>query len=473
MPDNEAMADMCKLNAEACKPPLPLEDVARIYASIKGKHQAKKDQDANLNKKLVSTLCHVGDSNLWYDMDTMHARKTDSLNIKHMKMFPGGKDNNPKIATWLPLQHGFLDVDTVTWIPKPYGTIHKVITEGGIDKLNLWNGFAITPAEGDIDPWLTLLSHVVPEEDYREAFLFWLAFTIQHPDIKLQWQIIIIGMSGAGKDTLLNPMARIFGDAYRSSGNKDTKGNFDDTLFKTKLLQISEASGMRGEHIEFFKRIAASEASDKMTLNIKQSGQVVQPNLFSIVAMTNDIAAFKFDVNERRALVLNAPKKMDDKDADAYYGGWLKNNGANHLFHYLLNYDLDASPYSHSKLPYRTTHFYNMNDVSRSDSDVFVDEYITDYEAILPQLLVEKLILTKGNNNVSAATKHLLSTGWARWDAGDNSRRIKKSVDGKQKSEPRGWLIRKDGSLTNSRPSVMYDACQASRTMMTKQSKFG
>ena len=47
--------------------------------------------------------------------------------------------------------------------------------------LNLWQGFALEPVEGDVTPWLQLLRALAPNEEDSRYVVNWTALKVQDP----------------------------------------------------------------------------------------------------------------------------------------------------------------------------------------------------------------------------------------------------------------------------------------------------
>ena len=459
----EVFAKMFMYNQTLCETPLEQAEIVAIVESI-------QSRQVNKYAHLVENIYHVRTRNLWFDFSDMTELSADSLNISHIKEFTGKKGEKAKLASWLPKQQGFKQVADYTWSPMPYMHEERIITYEGRKLLNTWKGFAIEPKKGNVQPWLDHLLHLIPEDDYRRALLWWIAFTIQCPDQKASWQPIILGISGAGKDGLFRPIASMLGSAFKSIGNKDIKSDYDDGLIQTKLLHISEAAGLRGNAVEFYKRITATESSDIQMLNPKSAAKIWQRNICNVLVITNNLDAMKFDKEERRAFVLKSPNIMTGAMQIAYFDNWLDVGGASHLFDYLLNYDL--SEFKPGMRPYRTTHFDALFDITKSDAEIGLEEILEPYEIALPELC-KHLLKSDDNYSTSKILVWLQSNGWARWDEGNESRRIKRSVDGKQcQPKSRNWYVRKGSKFQGSNPAVMCVEVERVEALLIKHSKF-
>jgi hypothetical protein len=307
---------------------------------------------------------------------------------------------------------------------------------------------------------------VVPEEDYAEALLWWIAFTVQQPQLKCNWQPVILGIEDAGKDSLFQPLAEILGTAFKSMGNNDIKGQWDDGLYQTKLVHISEAAGLHGDAIEFYKRITATESSDMMMLNIKGGKKVFQRNVCNVVVITNNPNAMSLSPNDRRAFVVRAPEPMTEKQKATYHEGWRKCGGPQFLFDYLLKYDL--SKFSPNTRPFKTTYFDEMFAITRSDEEVMLSELLEDYDIALPKLL-SIILPTDSRYSINNIANWLETNDWIRWDKKQPGRRIKGIPENgtKQETKDRGWYVKKSRIGLYQSPADMYKEVIRVEKMLT------
>jgi hypothetical protein len=442
----EVAAKMFVYNQELCETPLSSDELQSIINSIGARHNAKFSH-------IVDNVYHIRATNTWFDFNDMTEMTANSLDISHIKEFSGKKGGKPLISKWLAMHPDFKQAADYTWSPVPYHETLRTIDIDGRRLLNTWKGFNLEPKKGTVEPWLRQLEHLIKEPDYRRALLWWIAFTVQKPHIKISWQPIILGISGAGKDALFRPIATIFGSAFKSIGNRDIKGDYDDGLFQTKLLHISEAMGLSGQAIEFYKRITATESSTMQVLNIKGKQKVMQQNICNVLVITNNLDAMKFDKTERRAFVLRAYDVMTEDMQTEYFDNWLDVGGPNYLFDYLLNYDL--SEYKPGVRPYCTTHFDAMLDITQNDTEVQLDELLEPYDIALPEL-VRKMIGGDDRYGITRIKVWLENNGWVRWDGHNPTKRIKRKVNGVYTpTKSRGWYCRKDSMFDGSTPTDM------------------
>jgi hypothetical protein len=238
----------------------------------------------------------------------------------------------------------------------------------------------------------------------------------------------------------------MFGPAAKSMGNDDVKGLYDDGLINTKFLCISEAKGINDDAMERLKRISASENTDMSMLNPKGRARVYMPNLWSIAIITNHINALRMSETERRFFVVNASRVLDD-DLRLRYYKWIDGDGASYLMDYLL-YGVDLTGFDCNVLPCRTTHFYSMFDMTRTESEQTlynmsdIGEGLFANDLIYPEHLLAVMRMRDIKCTLNSVMVWLHKAGWCKFDT---SFKISKKVGGKMVPKPRAWLYKKGG----------------------------
>jgi hypothetical protein len=361
------------------------------------------------------------------------------------------------------------------WYPEPYrekGYLAEnyIINIEGIDYLNTFR-YLTTPQQGSVDHWLKLLEHLVPHDDYRSALLWYLAHIVQRPHVKTTWNPIILGIEGAGKDSLLRPIWQII--PTKSCSTRSFESAYEDYLYETKLLIINESAGLNKRTVEHYKKLTGSEASKVVEINPKGKGTINQVDMFAVVMLSNHLGAMQISQNDRRCFVLNAQDKLPTEQAQEYYK-WLETTPAHsYIMHYLLTYPLDDFPYTAHQLPYRTEWVDEMIEASTGDFESEVLRVLSGMDAISPDMLVPYLH-SQGYSNGNIK-KDLLAVlhrnNWVKWTTQANGTQIQKKVGTEVKKHSRSWLVRKDKFKQYEKPSDMFDLCETVTAMLEKMLK--
>lgn len=447
-------------NEERFEPPM---DPDEIHKMITRQLSSRSEEEEREYDYVRSNYIYIAEEGRWYDVEHDAVISDESMDKQWIgRGFTGARGERAKLSRWLSRQPGVLQCDAIGWRPWKYGDKHHhiIYTDGlsGKRYVNRFLGYSLEPAYGDVTPWLSLLEHLIPREEYRQRVLEWLAFMVQHPDVKCEWQLVIAGIEGAGKDSLLKPFNRIFGSAMKSGGNNDITGAYDDILACTKLLVFNEARNIRGDALERLKRISASEGTTEFVANIKGKAKVVMENLWSVVINTNNLDAIGVSENDRRFYVIFCDEVMPDALRITYYK-WLEDGGSKWLFKFLLDLDI-VGTFNPWVFPGKTEFATRMYEYTRSDFDMTFDDYIESYEGdlILPNMLHSHLLGRGVNCSINQVNMKLDKC--KEFEKYPSTFRIQKKINGKVHFGSREWRYRV-GSMwdvnNNPRQSDVYD----------------
>lgn len=254
---------------------------------------------------------------------------------------------------------------------------------GGHTGLNLWQGWAVDPVEGDVTPWRDLLDFVFRSEPQnRRWFEQWCAYPIQHPGGKMFSYVLFWSHTqGVGKTMIPYILMDIYGKADEGySGpvnateinNSDLTGNFNSWQRQKQFIYGDEVGGefeRRKIDANTIKQITTQEIA---TVNEKYIPKYSVRNVANYMFSSNYADAFALSRDDRRAYVHEV---FGPPMPGAWYDriiAWRKAGGARHLMHYLQRVDLtnfrphDAPPPSAAK--------QNMATLSFSDTGAWIDE---------------------------------------------------------------------------------------------------
>ncbi|MBA4033805.1 MAG: hypothetical protein C0480_04250 [Bradyrhizobium sp.] len=111
-------------------------------------------------------------------------------------------------------------------------------------RMNLWQGWGVTPKPGD---WSRMRDHMFEvlaagDDEAYQYLMCWLAWCVQHPDRRAEVAVVFKGRRGTGKGTLGNAMCRIFGQhAVHISSADHLTGRFNSHLRDACFLFCDEA----------------------------------------------------------------------------------------------------------------------------------------------------------------------------------------------------------------------------------------
>jgi len=252
-----------------------------------------------------------------------------------------------------------------------------VFEENGIIYGNGWHGeLEVQGAPGDVRVWLDHFD-TLGWGEYRDHILKWMAWTIVHPDIKINHMIIFGSGEGCGKDWLLYPLVKAMGDNHMTINGEELLDGFNDYILSTKHLHINEAElGDKKEARAVSNKLKplAAAPPDHLRANQKNVKPVRVRNLLSVSMTTNSQLPVQINGHSRRMFPLWSDLNPRDEDGnlkpewDAFWTdawAWMKQGGYLQCIHYLRN-QVDLSQFNPGKAPPVTAFLRDIIESSRS-----------------------------------------------------------------------------------------------------------
>jgi hypothetical protein len=395
-------------------------------------------------------------TNTYYELKTGTELSPSALDAIYLPQHTGRK-GDPKASMLynMVMERETMCADGFIWhsdVIKP--TPKRLVNNGTKRVVNEWEGLALTPVKGDVEPWLDLLAFLVPNEKERLIVTQWLANLFLDIGNKPQWQLIHRGSLRNGKDSLYKPIAQIFG----SEGAADIRGEdidngWGDVFYGRKLLIFQEIKRPQDRGFSNkLKTYAASTSTGVTTYNIKGKGVRQAADTMGFVGMSNYHACLALDPGERRYFVFDSFFQPKEEDYYTKYHQWLNNGGASALLHHLIN-DVDMTGFDSGRLPYVTKAALEMTELGKSDYAQVMCEQIeaqlgcfSSVAVTLPQ--VKAQLEAQGNkmgrNGIAEA---LITEGYRRY-------RGTRKVDGKVAHTPRYFTT---DNLDGYSPGELYD----------------
>lgn len=179
----------------------------------------------------------------------------------------------------------------------------------GATYYNTWRGLADIGLPGDVVPWLNHVRMLIPDDAQRAHLLDWMAFTLQHPEVKINHCIVLAGKPGIGKDTLFFPLSQALGRHHKEVGADALMRDFNDFLVEAKLVTIQEADiGNRKEASMVANRMKPLIASPPNTLYVNPKGVAAYAiqNVVHLILQTNEAHPAMIHDGDRRYFVISS-----------------------------------------------------------------------------------------------------------------------------------------------------------------------
>jgi hypothetical protein len=225
--------------------------------------------------------------------------------------------------------------------PKGVALLPEGPTPKGV--YNLWRGFPIEPAPGDVS---LMLDHVLMmcggDVKVYTYLLNWLALCVQHPGTQPEVAVVALGGRGTGKGTLFRLMLHVFGcHGLHITNGKMLTGDFNAHLRGALFVFVDEgywAGDKAGEGV-----LKGLITEPTIVINGKNKDVFVAPNRLKIAFASNDDWVVPAGSDERRYLVVDVPPtRRGDKAYFRALYAWSKNGGDRAWLHHLQTLDISG-----------------------------------------------------------------------------------------------------------------------------------
>ena len=292
---------------------------------------------------------------------------------------PETDDNGKKIPAnvWIDRHHS---VQQMTWAPgEPMEIPDKLIKEGsgwisrrGVTCFNLYLPPEIVPGDAqDIAPWLDHVHKIYPED--ADHIVMWCAQRVQTPQIKINHALVLGGVQGIGKDSILEPVKRAVGPwNWQEISPSAITGDFTGYL-KSVILRISEARDLgevdRFKFYEHTKTVTAAPP-DVLRVNEKNLKEHYIPNCVGVVITTNyRTDGIHLPRDDRRHYVAWSDCQKEDF-TEVYFNklwDWYDSGGDRNVAAYLKT--LDISGFNPKAPPPKTLAFWAIVDANTAPEE--------------------------------------------------------------------------------------------------------
>lgn len=215
----------------------------------------------------------------------------------------------------------------------------KVVELGGHQYLNTWAGFSMLPVEGD---WGLMKKHILDNlcrgvVEHYEWLMDWMADMFQEPADPKGCAVVLGGVEGAGKGTLANALAKVFGIHASIVSNSDhLTSKFNDMIMDSVFLFADEVV-YAGSH-DVANRLKAMVTEKTNTKEKKFGDKVKVDSFLHIMMSTNNEWKVAAGPESRRYLVLDVMSSVANNRE--YFGAiksQMDNGGHEAMLHELMS----------------------------------------------------------------------------------------------------------------------------------------
>jgi Family of unknown function (DUF5906) len=270
-------------------------------------------------------------------------------------------------------------VEQLTWAPGlPLFIKNRLIAEGGwiernnVNCFNLYRPPIIKPGDPKkAGRWIDHIDKVYPED--AEHIRLWFAHRVQRPQDKLNHALVLGGLQGIGKDTLIEPVKRGVGPWNVAEPSPQQLMGQYNGFAKSVILRISEAHDLGDvDRYQFYEHLKVYIAAppDVLRVNEKYLREHNVLNCCAVIITTNHKTDGVFlPADDRRHYVAWSFLVKEDFD-ETYWTdlwAWYDSGGDRHVAAYLAQ--LDISAFNPKAPPKKTAAFWDIVNASRAPED--------------------------------------------------------------------------------------------------------
>jgi hypothetical protein len=287
-----------------------------------------------------------------------------------------GKQEKMTPSFWLDKHQ---PVEQMTWAPGfPTMIKDKLVADGGwIDRsgmtcLNLYRPPTIKMGNAaGAKRWVDLVKQVYPD-DYKHIIAF-CAQRVQHPEIKINHGLVLGGVPGIGKDTILEAVKHAVGPwNFSEVSPMKLFGAFNPHL-KSVILRISEAHDLGDvNRYTYYERTKTLKAAppDVLECNEKNLREHKVFNVCGVIETTNHLTdGLYLPPDDRRHYVAwsDLTEKSFSKVFWDEFWHWYSTGGLEDIAAYLN--ELDLTDFNPKAPPLKTKAFWTIVDANRAPEE--------------------------------------------------------------------------------------------------------
>lgn len=333
-------------------------------------------EDTKGEATFLSDIIFIKEQNRFYDYKSRIFYTPEAFQNSFMD-----QDNE---ARKVALQDGVIEkVDKIDFAPRQ----SRVYTKKGTLYGNTWCATNTSHgAPGDCSKWFDHWDKMGWSE-HRDHHLQWMAYTLKHPEDKINHILILGGMEGTGKDFLLTPLIQAMGEYSTTIDGHELLSNHNEYLMSTKYLHINETE--LGDHHEArqisnkLKPLAAAPP-DTLRVNPKGITAINITNILNATMTTNSQLPFQLNGPSRRFHAVWTDLNIRDENDEMipkwvdYWNDrwtWMNQGGYEQCIHHLLNH-VDISNFNPGAAPPMTDFLRNIREASKSPVQQTLEMFI-------------------------------------------------------------------------------------------------
>jgi hypothetical protein len=287
-----------------------------------------------------------------------------------------GEPVNISASAWLDQNK---PVEQMTWAPGlPMIIPDRLVSAGGwierrgVSCFNLYRPPGLLRGNAaKAGVWLDHVQKVYPNDTTH--IVTWCAHRVQRPEEKINHALVLGGLQGVGKDTMLEPVKYAVGPwNFTEVSPLHLLGRFNGFV-KSVILRINEARDLGDmDRYAFYDHMKAYTAAPPDVLRVDEKNlreHSVLNCLGAIITSNYKANGIYLPADDRRHYVAWSDAERDDFGDDYWtkLWHWYEDGGYGHVAAYLA--ELDISSFDPKAPPPKTPAFWDIVDASRAPED--------------------------------------------------------------------------------------------------------
>ena len=290
-----------------------------------------------IREKIIDTVVYIMERDKYYDLTTHNDYKKEAIDFKYARYF-----KKMSCTQFIRTHPNRKVVEDWLYDPKKYSKDEIIIKVKNKLYLNSFEPNDLAPEAGDTKLLHTLLDHYFNGQDkYKNQFLDWWAYMIQHPGEKIRYALILHSIFfQVGKGSIWRAMKLTFGSHNAKEidvGQAIDKSKGYLTNSQLVLIDEMQSAGDFNEKMKLLnhlKRIITEDSISSRALFIDY--KIVQ-SCTNYLLFTNHKDALSLPPNEVRYWVFMSDRERMKNEFYEEYHKWLDDGGAKAILYELTN----------------------------------------------------------------------------------------------------------------------------------------
>ncbi len=225
-----------------------------------------------------------------------------------------------------------------------------VINRQGKLRVNVYMPVKVPRRAGNVEPFLTHLAKVLPDERDRRILLSYMAAVVQYPGVKFQWAPLLQGVEGNGKTFFTHCVEQAVGEDYTHYPQAHDLDNKFNAWMPGKILIAVEDVYVPGHKANVIEVLKPMITGSRSPIQGKGADQVTMDICANFMFNSNYKDALGAAIKGRRYCIFYSAQQHEDDIARAGMTGnyfknlydWAKREGFAYITEFLHNYEIAA-----------------------------------------------------------------------------------------------------------------------------------